>query len=81
MRTPDIHDPATYWEAYYLDGEGRTSAKGGYVCYATTDASNAAHSNHGSGRTERKALLEACYWGNQPYRVVPLSKAPKWAQA
>lgn len=78
---PTAHDCATYWQAYYLGGEGRTRASS-YVCYALRGyPSNKAGSHPGRGATEREALLDACYWaGQSPWvRVVPESRAPQWA--
>jgi hypothetical protein len=67
--------------AYHMNGDGRTRAKGGYVCYAVKPPSNRANYYPGWGKTERDALLNACYWTNQGpcIRVVPLAKAPVWA--
>lgn len=77
---PTIHDPASYWRAYHLGGEGRTRAEQ-YVCYLREGApSNSYSSKIGIGSTERESLLDATYWSNQaPWaEVVPLSKAPAW---
>lgn len=80
-RKPTVHDPVTFSMAYYLDGDGRARAEGGYVCYALVGApTNSAGSHPGQGPTERAALLDACYWANQaPWiRVVPVKRAPRW---
>jgi hypothetical protein len=78
---PTVHDSATYWQAYHLGGEGRTRAKGGYICYAPGCPGNSANYHPGWGGTEREALLAACYWSNQAacVRVVPVGRAPQWA--
>ena len=81
--SPPIHsDPVTYQMAYYLHGEGRTRANW-YICYAPDCPSNASHYGAGGGATERDALLNATYWPNQAHciRVVPASRAPRWAIA
>ncbi len=80
LATPTIDDPATYWQAYHLDGEGRTRARYGYVCYALEGCPvNGHNSRPGFGTTEREALLDACYWSNQdPWVVVvPVSRVPQ----
>lgn len=81
LPAPTVHDPVTYWRAYHFGGQGRSKARGGYVCYAPGAPSNGMASHPGWGKTEREALLAACYWSNQsPWvRVVPVSKAPRWA--
>jgi hypothetical protein len=79
---PKAHDPATYWMAHGLRGEGRMTARNGYVCYVLAGCpTNGAGSHPGAGSTERDALLDACYWSNQAawIRVVPTSRAPNWA--
>lgn len=80
LPVPTVHKPATYWQAYGLNGEGRTRA-GDYVCYAPGAPTNSAFYGPGRGVTERGALLAACYWNNQAHciRVVPTKRAPKWA--
>jgi len=80
LPAPTVHDPATYWQAVGLGGEGRTRA-GDYVCYAPGAPSNSASYGPGRGATEREALLAACYWANQAarIRVVPARQAPQWA--
>lgn len=82
LSKPTVYDSATYWQAYYLRGEGRTRARDGYVCYAPGCPSNAASYGAGWGTTEREALLAAKYWANQaPWvRVVPASRAPAYAR-
>jgi hypothetical protein len=80
LPTPTVHDPATYWQAVGLGGEGRTRA-GDYVCYAPGAPSNGSSYGPGRGATERQALLAACYWANHAsrIRVVPARQAPQWA--
>lgn len=76
-------DPVTATMANNLNGEGRTGAIGGYVCYLREGApDNTANTWCGFGYSEKAALLNACFWSNQyPWiRVVPWGKAPKSIQ-
>lgn len=77
------NDPITYAMACALpDREGRKRAASGYVCFVLKGCPlNAASCHAGYGATEWDALMNACYWANQYgwVRVVPLSRAPKWA--
>ncbi len=74
-----IHDPYTLTLAESQPDHGRANA---YICYASIDApTNGAGYGPGIGSTPKAACLAATYWANQSahVRVVPISKAPRWA--